>query len=105
MASTEVIVLKHYTCVECGLDRTRTIRMPLEDWQAYQNTLADTDQCYAHDVGGAPANHKHLHDVCDKCRRLRIHEEAQIEELLVPPVPQLMSWKQRIQRVLRKLFQ
>lgn len=102
--ASEVIVLKHYTCMDCGRVHTRAVRMPLEDWQAYRDALADTGQRYTRVVGGIPAHHWHLHDVCGECHHRRIHEEAQIEELLVPPVPQLMTWKQRIKRALRKLF-
>lgn len=104
MTSSTVVVLKHYTCVECGRVHTRPVMMPLEDWQAYRDALIDTGQRYTRITAGELVHHWHLSDVCLACYCQRHSLDAGAEEAMVPPVPQLMPWKQRLLRAVRKLF-
>lgn len=104
MATGNVLVLKRYTCLECGRNHTRPVMMPLEDWQAYRDALENTGLRYTSIVAGEPVHHWNLSDVCLACYYQRQGLDSGAEELLVPPVPQLMPWKQRLLRAVRKLF-
>ena len=104
MCSHDVNVLKHYVCFDCKRIHIRAVQMPLEDWQAFRDGLGDSDKRFTRVDGPTVTYHWYLDDLCADCHQARIKEEAELEGLLVPPVPQLMTWKQRIKRAFRKLF-